>query len=70
MSSDRPPSTAGRDGPSAPLSMPQPPGLPPSRPQRVARALRTLADDFSDPAMGPAAIEYASWLRLLRRTTP
>ena len=38
--------------------------------QRAARALRSLVDDFPDRAPSPAAIEYASWLRLLRRPTP
>ena len=38
--------------------------------QRAAHALRSRLDDFSDPAASPAAIEYASWLRLLRRPAP
>jgi hypothetical protein len=50
-------------------SMPQPGDLPRGG-QRVARALRSLVEDFADPAVSPAAIEYASWLRLLRRVTP
>ena len=50
-------------------SMPDSQDLPPGG-QRIARALRSLVDDFSDPALSPAAIEYASWLRLLRRTSP
>ena len=49
--------------------MPDSQDLPPGG-QRIARALRSLVDDFSDPALSPAAIEYASWLRLLRRTSP
>jgi hypothetical protein len=50
--------------------MPHPEDLPRGGGQRIARALRSLVDDFADPAVSPAAIEYASWLRLLRRTTP
>lgn len=51
-------------------SMPHSQDLPRGGGQRVARALRSLVDDFSDPAVTPAAIEYASWLRLLRRAAP
>jgi hypothetical protein len=62
-----PSSTSGREPAS---SMPHPEDLPREDGPRVARALRSLVDDLSDPAVSPAAIEYASWLRLLRRATP
>jgi len=38
--------------------------------QAVARALDRPDCDLSSPPGDPGAIEYASWLRLLRRTAP
>ena len=44
---------------------------PPGRIERVmADALGGLDVDPSGPLADPGAVEYASWLRLLRRATP
>ena len=51
--------------------------LPPQAPQgrrslgqTLTAAFATVGTDFFYPAGDPGAIEYASWLRLLRRPTP
>lgn len=66
----RPPSPSSTSGRPPASSTPHPQDLPRGGGPCVARALRHMVDDLSDPAMSPAAIEYASWLRLLRRATP
>ena len=44
---------------------------PPGRIERVlADALKGLDVDPAGPLADPGAVEYASWMRLLRRATP
>ena len=53
-----------------PATAQQPAKLSPTRSSMPARASGGPARDPSGARQGPGAIEYASWLHLLRRSSP